>query len=164
MFPDSSYNFLAWVLQPNDQQEFSLSSVNVETKLEEFILNMTQDYLYHINNNYSPKHVGIPIYMHTLTRNKSLIQMVESYGVSVSYDTLRRIMATIANKVQEREDGSRMFIPANIPGVVLQFAMDNLDFVEHCIDEGTTHTTSSVICQRQELCSDYDNDQLNNTK
>ena len=147
--PDSVYNLLVWTLKEDKEYDPHVSRAPCEANVHKCAVNIGQEFVRLVTNILTPKHVGLAISIHNLTRSKALIRIAYGFGVCISYDSLRRILTTIGMEMQGKMDKDEVDIPPNItPGIFVQRAMDNLDFLEESRSGKTTHATSSVLYER----------------
>ena len=149
LVPDNLYDFLAQVM---------MGKIGHETKknFEEHrrVLAVAQDIIYAATKSRckTPKHVGIAMAVHHLTKSRQLLDMLHSQGHSLSYDDVCRIETATASVVVSSLSQGDTFVPSNInSGTFLHAAMDNIDINEDTrSDTGTTHVLGSLLYQDKE--------------
>jgi hypothetical protein len=104
-----------------------------------------------------PKHIVLACDLYYTFQSEMLIQILNRMGHCISYDSVKRHMAALAD-AQSRQDMCRSTtIPSNIekyvPGRLIQHVMDNLDFREETLYGRTTHVTSQIVVQKAASCS-----------
>lgn len=116
------------------------------------ILSIAQDLLFVVSKGrkMTPKHIALGNAIHHLSRNKSLLTMVNRFGHCISHDQVMRINTAVANQLQVPPED--ITIPECIqPNTFTQIAADNNDLLEETIDgKNTTHCTNMVVIQRPE--------------
>lgn len=89
--------------------------------------------------------------MHHDTRNKKLLELLNSQGYCISYSRVLMVETALANAVVENtKQFHGIYVPPILKkGKFLFFAVDNTDFAEDTPDgKGTTHGTITAIYQR----------------
>ena len=104
-------------------------------------------YLFHNGTKQTPLHVAVAETVHTMTRSKTLVSMLNRLGVSISYNSLERIDASMANLITCRlSPGDR--VPLNKDLLTqedpINAALDNFD-------SNDSHDTIMVLFQNQNL-------------
>ena len=95
-----------------------------------------------------PKHVGIAVHILRQTRSRDLVTTLNRFGHCVSYIAAQRYITAMANKIEADTVLHGIFIPADLKnGVFFRCAFDNLDFAENTKDGLTTHATSHMFDQ-----------------
>ena len=136
---------------PPDALNALSQSTNMEDERQ--ILSITQDII-HCNTKGCvklPKHTSLAMCVHHLTSSKRLIELLNTMGHSVSYDEMRAVNMSIAEKVLAQVEAFGTVIPTNIkPGAFVQIAADNNDLNEETLDgKNTMHATTMVIYQNK---------------
>ncbi|KAK2720706.1 hypothetical protein QYM36_004557 [Artemia franciscana] len=78
------------------------------------------------------------------TRSRDIFQVLNKRGSEVSYDTIRRLLATAVDKIRTETTVDSVYVP---PGIIRdddslnQFMHDNLDFLWCPLDGTSTHIT-----------------------
>lgn len=99
----------------------------------------------------TPFTVGLGMHVHKTTRSKTLVDMLSSFNLSISYDKILQFETLLANAVvKETESHNGVFVPPNVvEGTSLHFAIDNVDF-KNDTPEGKDefHGTGMVVFQK----------------
>ena len=97
-------------------------------------------------------HIAMGFTIHQYTRDKRLIDLLSSYGLSTNCTTCLPYETALANAIIEnmRTNGNN-YVPVNLAkNMLMTFHLDNIDFIEDTVDGSwTTHMLNLVIFQRQ---------------
>lgn len=146
--PDDLYNHLAWIITNNDADIDSRGRVLLPPKQHHRVLNIAQELMYQTTSLPMPKHVGLAIHILKQTGSKSLVNILNRLGHTISYDNAQRYITTEAQHVDQQTVENGHFIPTGIVSSrFTQYAFDNLDFHEHTPDGSTLHATTHIIYQ-----------------
>ena len=157
IIPPSLHAFLSILLGGMNMDQTKTSRKD-NNNLERSVLNIAQDTVYAASKGrkLTPKHIGLGVSIHQLTRSENLVNMVNKAGHCVGYDTVRRIDTIIANEVLDNfESGAGVFIPEGIKhtddgGEIVLSSFDNIDTIEETLDgNGTSHYTQMAVWQQQ---------------
>ena len=99
----------------------------------------------------NPQAMGLGLTVHHDTRNKKLLELLNSQGYCISYSRVLMVETALANAVVENtKQFHGIYVPPILKkGKFLFFAVDNTDFAEDTPDgKGTTHGTITAIYQR----------------
>ena len=159
--PDSLYLFLRMLFTGENE----LGETSADASVHNRVLSISQDIIFAVTNGrkLTPKHVGLGLTVHQATRSKSLVDMLYSAGHSISYDMVRRVDTTLANRSLEvLKSNDNIPIPTRIEhGSFVQFAADNIDLIEETLDgKGTFHATQMIAIQRSTNTQLQDDDEL----
>lgn len=101
----------------------------------------------------TPFHVMVGQGVHSLTRSKELVTALCQHGVSVSYNTVKRIDVDLAEQVITTAGNNRVPIPAVLEATSpLNGAMDNFDRNESTLaGTGSSHDTILILFQNVPL-------------
>ena len=117
------------------------------------VLNIAQDVVYAVSagRKLTPKHIGLGLAIHKASRSKELVELVNIAGHCISYTTLQRVEATLAEDQLSRfEQNGNVVVPPNLVRErFTQYAADNIDVLEDTLD-GTEsfHATQIAAFQR----------------
>ena len=116
------------------------------------VISIAQDIDFAVNKGrkLTPKHVGLGLTIHQTARSKSLVDLLYSAGHCISYDIVRRVDTTLANKsLSTLASNDNIPIPSIVQtGKFFQFAADNIDFIEETLDgKGTFHAKQMITLQ-----------------
>lgn len=150
--PDSLYTFLRVLLSDDDDDDDNaLVGETVESELNNRIILLGQDILYASSKGkkMTPKHISTGLLTHQATRSKQLVNILHAAGSSVSYDIVRRIDTSIAEKTLKRFMENSVVVPENLaPNRFVHYAADNIDILEDTLDgRQTFHATQVVAFQ-----------------
>ena len=148
IIPSSLYLFVE-ILLSNDSCDDGV--VNDDTQRWR-VLNTCQDIIYaaSVGRKMIPKHIGIGVTIHHATRSKMLINLLCKAGNSISYDDIRRIDATLAERqLNLCDENDYAPMECNLKSEhFVHFAADNIDIIEETLDgKGTFHATQIVAYQ-----------------
>ena len=143
--PSSLYNFLSCLLTEND----TAMTEDMDSEDHESIVKLGQDIAYAVSRKKTAKHVSLALYVFHKTRSKDVIQVLNRLGHCISYDSMQRILTSVALDIQEHSDDDGYFLPENMQtGCFSQFAIDNLDFSHlSTLDGKSLHVTSMCMFQ-----------------
>ncbi len=98
-------------------------------------------------------HVMVGQGVHSLTRSKELVTALCQHGVSVSYNTVKRIDVDLAEQVIATAGDNRVPLPAVLEATSpLNGAMDNFDLNESTLaGTGSSHDTILILFQNVPL-------------
>ena len=95
------------------------------------------------------KHVALAITIKKLTGSKELIQILNRWGHSISYDDFLAAQTSLAIEQVAKQELVLNVPPDVTPGIFCQMAADNNDINEHTLDgQTTTHATTMVVFQK----------------
>ena len=125
---------------------------NEECDNHDRILNIAQDIVYAQSKGrkLTPKHIGLGVTLHHLTRSKQVIQLIHEAGHCISYEGVQRVDTSIAKSELSRYMANgNMLVPSNlVENQFVQFAADNIDIIEDVLDgKGTFHATQCAAFQ-----------------
>ena len=94
-----------------------------------------------------PLYVGLNV--HTLTRNKKIVNLLYKLGVSVSYDRIIEVENSIASVICKRFREENLVCPVNLRrGLFTIGALDNIDHNPSCTTaQGSFHGTGISVFQ-----------------
>ena len=115
----------------------------------------TEKDIRHVNE--WPMQLAVGLSVHQATRSRSLLEILNGFGVSVDYFRILRLETQIAEEICNQVAVEGVYIPPFIQqGRFVFFAVDNSDFSEDTQDgKRTTHATATVVYQ-QTLPGDED--------
>ena len=159
--PDSLYLFLRMLFTGENE----LGETSANASIHNRVLSISQYIIFAVTNGrkLTPKHVGLGLTVHQATRSKSLVDLLYSAGHSISYDMVRRVDTTLANRSLEvLKSNDNIQIPTRIEhDSFVQFAADNIDLIEETLDgKGTFHATQMIAIQRSTNTQLQDDDEL----
>ena len=101
----------------------------------------------------TPFHVMVGQGVHSLTRSKELVTALCQHGVSVSYNTVKRIDVDLAEQVISTAGNNRVPLPAVLEATSpLNGAVDNFDRNESTLaGTGSSHDTILILFQNVPL-------------
>ena len=95
--------------------------------------------------------MGLAIHILKQTGSKILINILNRFGHTISYDDAQRYISTEAPYVDQQTIENGHFIPSGIvSSQFTQYALDNPNFHEHTPDGSTLHVPSHIIYQYAE--------------
>lgn len=117
------------------------------------VYGIAQDIVYLVSGGkkLTPKHIGLGVTVHNVTRSKQLVDLLHESGHCISYDMVRRIDTTIVSSIlDDFVTNGKVFVPANIvKGRFAHFSVDNIDVLEDTVDgKNTFHATQMCMWQR----------------
>ena len=140
--PVELYNHIAWMLTDID---YTTGKLDLSTKTHDLVLSICQDLVSYTTKLPMPKHVGPSVH---ILRTRDLVTILNRFGHCISYIAAQRYITAMANKMEADTALHGVFIPEDLKnGVFFQCAFDNLDFAENTKDELTTHATSHIFYQ-----------------
>jgi hypothetical protein len=97
----------------------------------------------------TPFHVMIAEAVHSLTRSEELVTALNHHGICISYNTVKRIVVDIAEKIIFTVDDSRIPLPPILESSSpLNAAMGNFDRNESTLaGTGSTHVGTHSTLQ-----------------
>ena len=103
----------------------------------------------------TPFHFGLAVQMHHEYGKRSIIDTLNSYGLCMSYDELRRFMTSAAT--EQIDHNSDVYVPPEMlpisqGGALIHEGDDNIDINTETLDgKDTYHSIARVIFQKQNL-------------
>ena len=150
--PDDLYNHLAWIITNNGPDIDPCGRVLLPEKQHHKVLNIAQELMFQTTNLPMPKQVGLAIHILKQTGSKTLVNIMNRFGHTISYDNTQRFITAEAQHVDQQSIEYGHFIPSGIVSSrFTQYAFDNLDFHENTPDGSTLHATSHIIYQYVEV-------------
>ena len=145
--------------------EHELGETSADASVHNRVLSISQDIIFAVTNGrkLTPKHVGLGLTVHQATRSKSLVDLLYSAGHSISYDMVRRVDTTLANRSLEvLKSNDNIPIPTRVEqDSFVQFAADNIGLIEETLDgKGTFHATQMIAIQLSTNTQSQDDDEL----
>ena len=120
-------------------------------KIHEKVLSIAQDIIYTASSGkkLTPKHLGIGLSVHQMTRSKEVIQLLHAAGHSISYDKVLRVDTSLGNSALASYEEDGVFIPRAFKEVPLngyvKYGNDNVDKNIDTLDgKGSFHGSQTV--------------------
>ncbi|KAK2554918.1 hypothetical protein P5673_023601 [Acropora cervicornis] len=127
-----------------------------DTDLKTRVLSICQDIVFVASKGrkLTPKHLGLGLTLHQATRSKELVQLLQSAGHSISYETVLIMDNSIANYVLVRfKENGNVFVPRNFTestATYTRYAVDNIDINEETLSGmGTFHAPQVAAFRRK---------------
>lgn len=116
------------------------------------ILSIAQDIIYVQSKGriLTPKHIGLGVALHHMTRSKQIVQLVNQAGHCISYEGIQKVDTSIAKyELSKYKENNNTITPSNlVHNKFTQFAVDNIDIIEDVLDgKGTFHATQCAAFQ-----------------
>ena len=145
--------FVEWL--GKEDSEHSSSPNRTDRK----VVSIASDIMTMVTGNFSPKHLGLGIYVHHAYGSRLMVDMLYSLGHGISYTELRRFLTSAAVHMQSTQTvtASGGIIPKELKskdngGKQMIGVADNWDHLERTVDgKGTTHAMTSIfLCPRND--------------
>ena len=155
VIPETLFVFVHSLLSDSTQE--GVDSVTDEcdqgdSSISMQVLSICQDIVYAVSKGktLTPKHVGLGMAVHQATQCKSLVKLLHNAGHCITYDQVRRVDTTLAERELENYSANgNVPVPSNLtPRQFVHFAADNIDIIEETLDgKGTFHATQMIAYQ-----------------
>lgn len=159
LLPTSLVKFIMWLIDPasfavaEDDGQYRATK---ETQRK--CLSIVECIMFCTGKVWMPQHLGLAVRLHKEYGSKLLIQILNAYGFSISYDELRKWLTSVSEQViQDIHDG--VYVPEEIErgGGIIHEGDDNIDINTETIDgKNTHHSMGRVIFQQQRLGNVHD--------
>ena len=117
------------------------------------VVSIAQDIIHSTSKGriHTPKHMLLPLTIHSMTGNKNAVTLLNLFGHGISYTQLEEVQTAMAERHLERTHEGEVFFPSNInPSSRVSLCFDNNDISEETLSgSGTTHCTNGVMIQKQ---------------
>jgi hypothetical protein len=124
---DELYNHVAWTITDGNEILQDNRRVKLSNREHEKVLNVSQELMAQVSHVPMPKHVGLALHVIKQTRSKDLVQILNKFGHTISYDDAQRYLTTFARDVNLQTTELGLFKAANcITSLFTQCALDNL--------------------------------------
>lgn len=102
IIPDDLYNHLAWIITNNDADIDPCGRVLLPDKQHHKVLNVAQELMFQTTNLPMPKQVGLAIHILKQTGSKTLVNILNRFGHTISYDNTQRFITAEAQHVDQQ--------------------------------------------------------------
>ena len=99
--PNELYNHITWMITNGTKTVAENGRLNLTETENKRVLNVAQDIMSQVTTLPMPKHVGLALHIHKQTRSKQLVNMLNGFGHSISYNDTQKYINSFAHNIEQ---------------------------------------------------------------
>jgi hypothetical protein len=152
--PEHLYEFVSWCCNEKHYSNASNIEDITDSKNNLAVVAVFHQIIAISEKVLTPVTLGLGVHLHHEFGSKKLLDVLNSLGMTVTYDEVRRFSTSVATEQLAQNEG--LNIPRGIQNIISGFyetyvdaAIDNFDQNEETVDgKNTTHSLATVLFQR----------------